>query len=265
MTPDPGRRPSPACPSARGGEAATGVAAPLSPGGAALVARREPTLGTFRPWLAAVIRWLFRPIFRGLFRMRVRGRAYLPAHGPVILAGNHSSVLDGPLVFLFSSRTARFLAKEEVYSSALPARALGWLGQIPVRRGQPDRAALRSALAVLAGGEVIGVFPEGSRGGGAVESVHPGVAYLAIKSGAPVVPVACVGTAAALPKGRWWPRWGATVEVHFGPAFRVALTGDPRARRTVADAADQIRVRLRAHVETVAGSTGRPPPQEDIR
>jgi 1-acyl-sn-glycerol-3-phosphate acyltransferase len=82
--------------------------------------------------------------------------------------------------------------------------------------------------------------------------VQHGIGYLALRAACPVVPVVCVGTADALPKGRRLPRWRSPVTVSFGPAFHVAVDGDPRARSTVAAAAEQVRVRLREHLDAVA-------------
>ena len=79
------------------------------------------------------------------------------------------------------------------------------------------------------------------------------IGYLALRAGCPVVPVVCVGTAEALPKGRRLPRWRSPVTVAFGPAFEVKVDGDARARSTVAAAAEQIRVHLRDHLDAVAG------------
>jgi 1-acyl-sn-glycerol-3-phosphate acyltransferase len=110
----------------------------------------------------------------------VIGGEHVPTAGPVLLAGNHTGFLDGPLVYAFSPRSATFLAKSELFVGPL-ARPLTWLGQIPVHRGHPDRAALRAGLAVLASGGALGVFPEGTRGSGTLEEVSDGLAYLALR------------------------------------------------------------------------------------
>jgi 1-acyl-sn-glycerol-3-phosphate acyltransferase len=128
------------------------------------------------------------------------------------------------------------------------ARPLDWLGQIPINRGRPDRRALRRGLAALEAGEAVGMFPEGSRGAGDLGTVQHGIAYLALKAGCPVVPVACLGSAAALPPGKGRPRWRAPIAVVFGEPFRISSDIDPHARRASAEAAEQIRVRLAAHV-----------------
>src|SRR3954453_17698082 len=206
-------------------------------------------------WLTRLGHGLGKVLMPTYFRLRVRGREHVPPTGPVLLAGNHTSFLDGPLVFSVSPRVAIFYIKEEMYAGPV-ARPLDWLGQIPINRGRPDRRALRRGLAALAAGEAVGMFPEGSRGAGDLGSVQHGIAYLALKAGCPVVPVACLGSAAALPPGKGRPRWKAPIAVVFGPAFEISTDIDPYARRAVADAAEQIRVRLAAHVAAASAQLG---------
>ena len=190
-------------------------------------------------------------LLRIIFRIQVTGLEHLPSSGPVLIAGNHTGFLDGPVVFILLPRPSAFLVKSELYDTPF-RRVLEFARQIPVRRGSPDRTALRRALGVLRAGGVLGVFPEGTRGEGRLESVQHGIGYLALRAGCPVVPVVCVGTAEALPKGRKLPRWRTPVTVAFGPAFEISVDGDPRARSTVAAAAEQVRVRLREHLDAVA-------------
>jgi 1-acyl-sn-glycerol-3-phosphate acyltransferase len=205
------------------------------------------------PVALAVARRLAAALVRLVFRIRLHGVEHLPATGPVILAGNHTGFLDGPLVFMLLPRPSYFLVKSELYDS--PFRPfLRFARQIPVRRGVPDRTALTRAAQVLAAGGVLGVFPEGTRGHGRLEKVQDGVGYLALRSRACVVPVVCVGTADALPKGARLPRFRAPVDLHFGPAFEVVVEGNPRARSTVAAATEQIRLRLLEHLDAVDGS-----------
>jgi 1-acyl-sn-glycerol-3-phosphate acyltransferase len=209
--------------------------------------RRKRATGTRRAWLVVASRPFGITLFRCLFTVRVVGAEHVPTSGAVLLAGNHTGFLDGPLVYALSPRPATFLAKSELFVGPL-ARPLGWLGQIPVHRGHPDRAALRAGLAVLAGGGALGVFPEGTRGAGTLEEVSDGLAYLALRSGAPVVPLAVLGTAEAMPRGSRFPRWRAPVTLVFGPPVIVDVVGDPRTRRTVRVAAEQLRLVLVAHL-----------------
>lgn len=194
-----------------------------------------------------LVRHLAQLLLRLTFRLRVLGTENLPDTGPVLLAGNHSGFLDGPIVMIMLPRPSAFLVKSELYSGPI-RHVLNFARQIPVHRGTPDRAALRAALDILAGGGVLGVFPEGTRGSGDLATIQHGIGYLALRGMCPVVPVICKGTAAALPKGKALPRWRAPVEVVFGPAFTIEVTGDPRARTTIADAAEQVRTRLLDHL-----------------
>lgn len=216
---------------------------------------RVRATGTRKPWLVAASRPFGWALFHSVFHVEVRGGHHIPRQGPVLLAGNHTGFLDGPLVYALSPRSATFLAKSELFVGPL-ARALGWLGQIPVHRGRPDRTALRTGLAVLEGGGALGVFPEGTRGAGTLEQVSDGLAYLALRSGAPVVPLAVLGTAEAMPKGSRLPRFRAPLTLVFGPPITVTADGPPRARRTVRHAAEELRLALVAHLlEASAGQT----------
>jgi 1-acyl-sn-glycerol-3-phosphate acyltransferase len=204
----------------------------------------------------AVSRRFASLVVRFYFRVDIRGLEHLPETGPVLIAGNHTGWLDGPLVQMLLPRPCSFLVKSELYSGPW-AKVLDFSRQIPIRRGAPDRTALRRALDVLAGGGVLGVFPEGTRGVGALETVQHGIGYIALRaqgSGGqcPIIPVVCTGTAEALPKGAKFPKFRAPVSIVFGPTFTLDVDGNPRARSTVGAAAEQIRVRLLDHLETVS-------------
>jgi 1-acyl-sn-glycerol-3-phosphate acyltransferase len=204
--------------------------APPSPSAGSRAVRRRAT-GTRRPCVVRAVRAVGTGLARVLFRLRVKGMHHVPREGPVLLAGNHSGILDGPLVFFVAPRPPVLLTKSEVFVGVWP-RPLGWLGLVPVHRGAADRAALKAGLAELQAGGVVGVFPEGTRGSGGMERISDGLAYLALRSGASVVPIAVTGTAAALPPGR------------------AEHDGDPRARRTVRAAAEQLRIALVEHLRT---------------
>lgn len=204
--------------------------------------------GDLRPWLVAGCRTVGSAAARGLFQVTLEGTQHVPAQGPLLLAGNHTGFVDGPLLFLLAPRPAALLAKAEIFLGPFD-RLFRALGQIPVHRGKPDRAALRQGLAHLAGGGALGVFPEGTRGSGAFGQIAEGLAYLAVHSGAPVVPVAVLGTEAAWQKGGSLPRFRAPVRLVFGPPVALSVAGDPRARRTVALAAEQLRGALVDHLQ----------------
>lgn len=208
----------------------------------------------YSPALYRALRLPARALARGALRVRVEGLQHVPRAGPVLLVGNHSGLLDGPLVATFAPRPVRILAKSELYHGALGG-FLHRIGQIPVDRGRPDRAALRRCVAVLHGGGVLGIFPEGTRGDGEVTRVQDGAAYLLMRAPVPVVPVVCLGTGHALPRGARLPRLRAPVRIVFGAPFTVDVPADTHARSSVAAVAEQVRVRLAGHLREVRAGT----------
>ncbi len=168
--------------------------------------------------LYAVLKPIAVALMRLLFRLEVVNASLVPASGPVLLVSNHVSVLDPPLIGGAAPRPLVFMAKEELFRVPLFGRLIRALNARPVRRDGSDVRALKAALAVLAEGHAMLVFPEGTRGeeGGALREGKPGVGMLAVLSGAPVVPVFVSGSGAALPRGRALPR-PTRVRVSFGP------------------------------------------------
>lgn len=165
--------------------------------------------------LYALGKALFWVLFALGCRWEVGGREHVPPDGPLLVIANHLSWLDPPLVGTVLPRKVHFMAKHELFRKPLAAWVLRRLGAFPVRRGQPDRWALRHALDLLDRGAVVGLFPEGTRSRGRLGPFEPGAALLAIKSGAPVLPVAIAGPY----------RPGRRVRVRIGVPFRVAGSG----------------------------------------
>ncbi|NYI04460.1 lysophospholipid acyltransferase family protein [Allostreptomyces psammosilenae] len=167
---------------------------------------------------------LFAPVLRLLFRLRVSGREHIPARGPAILAGNHLSFLDHFLMPVTVRRRVTFLAKAEYFTGRgvrgrLTAAFFRGVGQIPVDRsgGAAAAAALAAGTGVLEAGDLLGIYPEGTRShDGRLYRGRTGVAKLALTTGAPVVPCAMVGTFELQPTGQRLPRLGR-VQVRFGP------------------------------------------------
>ncbi|HVU74498.1 MAG TPA: (d)CMP kinase [Mycobacteriales bacterium] len=212
----------------------------------------------FKPWMYFGLRRPARWLLRLLFRIQVEGLENVPAAGPVLIAGNHAGLLDGPLVVIFNRRVVRVLSKVELFKGRFGDFLLA-AGQIPVRRGQADRAALRACTRVLADGGVLAVFPEGTRGAANLDSVRDGAAYVLVRAGVegrsriPIVPVVCHGTAAAFPRGAKRPKLRAPIRIVFGSPFTVELPADPHARKGIAATAEQIRLGLLAHLENDRG------------
>lgn len=202
-------------------------------------------------------RMIARALSAGVYNLRVHGRQHVPASGPVILAINHRNFLDGPVVFGACPRPARFLVKAEMFKGPLGS-ALRQFGQIPIRRGTPDRAALMTCLSWLRRGEVLGVFPEGTRGIGDFGNTRHGLTWLALRARAPVVPVVCFGIVESM-RGRKVPKLRSKVDVVFGAPFDVAADGDRASRRVLATAAEQVRARLVEHHDAAARLVGLTP------
>jgi 1-acyl-sn-glycerol-3-phosphate acyltransferase len=140
---------------------------------------------------------LLRPPATRLVRTRwpvqVHHADRVPATGGAILASNHIGIIDGPLLAVFSPRPVHALTKQEMFEGRL-GRLLHASGQIPLDRFHADPGAIRSCLRVVRDGGVAGIFPEGTRGSGELHRFHHGAAYLALVTGAPVVPVTMLGT-----------------------------------------------------------------------
>lgn len=144
-----------------------------------------------------LVKFIF--IFLGL---KSEGIHNLPEKGPVIIASNHVSNWDPVIVGISFKRPIYFMAKAELFSNKILGNVLKALHAFPVKRGQADRKALRYALEILEQGKVLGIFPEGARKKVVPDAqVQGGVAFIALKSGAPVVPVACIGTDRGFPLG----------------------------------------------------------------
>jgi len=148
----------------------------------------------------------------------VKGRENLPARGACIVAPVHRSYVDWLLVARITGRRRlRYIVKEEVWKSRLIGSVIEACGGFPVNRSGADREALRRCQAVLAGGEALVMFPEGTRRSGpVVQELKDGVAYLSLRTGAPVIPVGIGGSERAMPRGSRFPR-PTRVNIVIGP------------------------------------------------
>ncbi len=147
------------------------------------------------------------PLFRFLFRGSTQGLEHVPMEGPLVVASNHGSHLDPPLLGHALGRPVAFMAKAELFAIPLLGAVIRACGAYPVRRGASDREAIRTATAKLEEGWATGVFLDGTRqANGRVNNPLPGAALLAARSGAPLLPVAIFNSHRALGSGRIWPR-----------------------------------------------------------
>ncbi|MGW7819255.1 lysophospholipid acyltransferase family protein [Streptomyces puniciscabiei] len=193
----------------------------------------------------------------GLFKPRVLGAWKVPATGPVIFAVNHSHNIDGPMVMGVAPRPTHFLIKKEAFVGLLDPFLTG-IGQLKVDRATADRTAITQALGVLEAGGVLGIFPEGTRGEGDFASLRAGLAYFAVRSGAPIVPVAVLGSSGKrgrLIKGL--PPLRSRVDVVFGDPFEAGDGSGRRTRRALDEATERIQKQLTSHLENARRLTGR--------
>ncbi len=201
-----------------------------------------------------------RPLGRTVIRRRVKVRVVngekLPKKGPVILASNHVGVADGPLLAIFAPRPVHALTKQEMFKGFMNGFLLG-AGQIPLDRFHPDPLAVKRCLRVLRSGRVLGIFPEGSRGAGEFDRFHTGAAYLAMVTGAPIIPVVQFGTREPGAGNHSLPAKGVVVDMVFGDPFVLPKTPWPRRKHDVAAASLELREHLIAHLDHAKALTGR--------
>jgi 1-acyl-sn-glycerol-3-phosphate acyltransferase len=157
---------------------------------------REHALGRgVNPLLYWIVRASFVPVFLVYFRMQRIGREHLPRRGPLLLASNHRSFLDPFLIGTLVRRPVYYMAKRELFTKPLVAWFLSRLGAFPVDRGAGDAEAMETARAILARGDCVVLFPEGTRvRPGPLGAPKRGVGRLALETGAPVAPVAVIGS-----------------------------------------------------------------------
>lgn len=191
------------------------------------------------------------PILTVLFRPKVKGLRNVPAQGPVIIASNHLSFSDSIFMPLVVPRKVTFLAKSEYFTSpGLKglAKKLTFiaLGQVPVDRagGSRSEAALLTGLSVLANGECLGIYPEGTRSpDGRLYRGRTGVARLALESGAPIVPVAMFNTADIQPTGKLIPKI-MRVRMVFGEPIYLGPPEKAKSPEELRKATDQLMRKL---------------------
>ena len=211
----------------------------------------------------------FRPSGRTVLRRRWdvvnHGTEHLPATGPVIVASNHVGLMDGPLLAIFCPRPVHALTKREMFEGRA-GHGLRAVGQIPLDRAAVDPGAVKTCLRVLADGGVVGIYPEGTRGAGEFHHLHAGVAYLALVTGAPVVPVVNFGTRPPGGGTNALPPRGGRIDFVYGAPVRVEPQPWPRTREQVRATAVLLHRELVAHLDRARALTGRdlPGPITDL-
>jgi 1-acyl-sn-glycerol-3-phosphate acyltransferase len=192
------------------------------------------------------------PIRRLWFDVDCEAIDNVPASGGVILAANHLSFIDSVLLMYSLPRRVTFLGKAEYISKPATRRLFPAAGMIPVdRSGRGVGRSLAEACSRLDDGEVIGIFPEGTRSrDGDLHAGHPGVAHLALKTGVPILPVGLLGTDAAMPADSRGIKRNAPITIRFGaPVDLGPWTGERPVARVKREITDEV-------MESIAGLTG---------
>ncbi|HEY5529334.1 MAG TPA: (d)CMP kinase [Thermoleophilia bacterium] len=193
-------------------------------------------------------------LFKLAFRMEISGVEHLPTRGGVVLASNHLSNLDPFFLGCACPRQIHFMAKAELWRSKLLGRVVSAFGAFPIHRGEPDRQAVKSALEIVKGGAVLGIFPEGHRQqGGRLGEIHPGVTLFSLRDDVVTIPVVLSDTDRVVRTGLLrFPR----VHVLFGAPLEIPGTDVPRSERAQITAD-----RLATAYSDLMGETKRAQPQ----
>jgi glycerol-3-phosphate dehydrogenase (NAD(P)+) len=177
------------------------------------------------PFVYWIVRALFQPFFHIYFRMSRIGREHIPVDGPVIFAANHRSFLDPFVIACMSRRPLYYVAKKELFRRPLTAWFLNSLGAFPIDRGNADKDAMSTAREILERGDSVLIFPEGTRiRPGTLGVPKRGVGRLALETGAPVIPVAVIGTETIR---RGWRVRPHKVSIRAGAPLRFPKVAEP--------------------------------------
>lgn len=193
------------------------------------------------------MRRIVGPYIRHRWDLNERGQGWVPETGPVILASNHIGWLDGPLLIATSPRPAHAMVKSEMFAG-VTGLLMKFGGQIRLDRNSTDAGALRRAVQALRADQVVVVYPEATRGDGEFATIKGGVGYLALVTGAPVVPVAIFGTRSAGEANGAKPEKGARIDVIYGAPIQFAQHDWPRHKESVSEANALIHEHLWAHL-----------------
>lgn len=186
-----------------------------------------------------VLRFVLQIIFGILFRPQIIGRENVPMTGGMIMAANHLSNWDPPMVGTYMPRPVAYMAKEELFRPAIAGAVIRSLYAFPVKRGAADRGAIKTALGILKNGLCLGVFPEGHRSKtGHMGKAESGVALLAAMSKVPVVPTAIINTNKIFKSGSIFPQ----IKIIFGEP--VYFQGKHNDKEALAGFASDIMVKV---------------------
>ena len=182
---------------------------------------------------------VFRLLFYTVFRTRVDGRENIPKEGAVILAANHASNIDPPLMASLIERPVSYMAKIELFENPIFGAAIRRCHAFPVKRGASDRGAIKAAVTVLKEGHMLGLFPEGTRSKtGELQKAEAGIALIASMTGAPIVPVAILNSHRIFANGGLLPQ----LRIMYGAP--ISFQGDRKSK----EALDAFSAEIMAHI-----------------
>jgi 1-acyl-sn-glycerol-3-phosphate acyltransferase len=197
-----------------------------------------------------IIRFLVGGGSKAVFRARVRGLENLPASGGYVLAPSHRSMMDIPFAAWLTPRQLRYMGKASLFKIPVLGKLFAVLGGFPVQRDGTDRKALRDSIAMLQNGEVLLVYPEGTRQHGPkIQPLQPGAAYLALRADVPILPVGIAGTEEILrTPGKRLPRFGRVAmvvgEPFVMPARATSAVPRDQVDAVTAELSDRLQVLL---------------------
>src|SRR5690349_22005453 len=178
-----------------------------------------------QPFVYLIVRGVLQPFLLVYFRLSRMGRGNVPKTGGVLLAPNHRSFLDPFAIGASIRRPIYFMAKQEMFTSRFRSWALNCVGAFPIRRGESDEEAMETSRELIRQGKIVVVFPEGTRRKtGSLGEAKRGVGRLALETGAPVVPIAVIGSERAR---RGWRVRPVTVRLRIGRPLTFPLVEQP--------------------------------------
>ena len=223
------------------------------------VRRRGPTRSALNVlvWWVAISRSVHAMLLL-LYRLRCSGASHVPRRGAIVFVSNHQSHYDPPIVgCLVSDRPFKAMARSSLFRFKPFGWVIGQIGAIPLRRGEPDAAAIRAAIAELRGGGCALLFPEGTRTrDGALRKFHSGILVLIRRSGAVTVPVAIEGAYDVWPQRRTYPKLRGRLRVKAGKPIPAddLLAGSPQeALDRLKQVIETMRLELRAELRQASG------------
>ena len=188
--------------------------------------------------LYEMLRWFTICVFAVVARVHLRNRYNVPKHGPYIIAANHLSWTDIPLIPMYLPGQVVYMAKEESFYGR-SAWLVRFLGAFPVKRGEGDRQALKAANEQLKKGKVLIIFPEGTRSKERrMAKGHAGLGMIALRANVPVIPVAIWGSENALKK------FGTEITISYGEPMVLQPKGAKVTREDIDNASDEVMRRI---------------------